>query len=74
MSGINIHKGRTNSPCKGCDGHSETCRSACEKWKEWEKVHAQERAAINKKKHEYNLGFGAPYRTEKRFKEALHNK
>ena len=71
MKGISIHKGRTNSPCKDCNGHSETCRSNCQAWKDWEKVHEKERAEINKKKHEYSLGFGAPFRTEREWKNVV---
>jgi len=71
MKSISIHKGRTNSPCFECKDHSGTCRSGCEKWKEWEKVHAKEREAINKKKHEYSLGFGAPYRTDREWNNVV---
>ena len=61
------HKGRTASPCFDCDGHNETCHSTCEAYKEYEKIHAKERAEINKAKFEYNLGYGAPYRTDKEY-------
>lgn len=70
MSEINIHKGRTHSPCHKCTEHSETCRSGCEKWKEYEEIHKKERAEINKRRKLYNLGYGAPYRTEGQLRNA----
>lgn len=59
---------RTKSPCFGCKKRNETCRPACEEWKKYEEIHKKERAEIYKKKREYNLGFGAPYRSESKFK------
>lgn len=56
----------TKAPCKECDNHSDVCHAICLAYKEYEKIHKEERAAINKAKHKFNLGFGARWRTEKR--------
>lgn len=71
MKGISIHKGRTNSPCFKCEDHSQTCRANCKAWKDWETLHAKEREEINKRKREYSLGYGAPYRSEKEWKSII---
>lgn len=68
------HVGRTKSPCHGCEDRNAECHSSCEKYQEFYKIHAKERSEIHYNKKIDNLGFGAPYRTEKRFKEALHKR
>ena len=68
------HVGRTKSPCRGCQDRQAECHSSCEKYLEFYEIHNKERADAHHKKRLENLGFGAPYRTEKRFKEALRNK
>ena len=53
-STIRFRKGRTEPPCKAggidCIRREVGCRSECEAWKAWEKVHAQEIEEINRKK------------------------
>lgn len=57
--------GRTTAPCRYCDKHSAECHAKYEAYLEFEKIHAKERQEIHKKKHKYNLGFGARWRSEK---------
>ena len=59
------HVGRTQSPCYGCHDRSAECHSSCEKYKQFEQIHAKERREIHQKKHQENLAYGAPYRTER---------
>jgi len=62
------HQGRTKSPCKGCADRSPECHAKCEKYAEYNRIHAQEAKDIHKKRREFYLGFGAQYRSDKEFK------
>lgn len=68
------HVGRTQSPCRGCQDRRGECHASCEKYQEFVEIHTKERSEINTKKHHWNLGYGAPYRIERKFKEAIHKK
>lgn len=59
------HIGRTQSPCRGCADRSPECHASCQKYTEFEAIHADERKEINKKKYMEALSYGAPYRTDK---------
>ena len=59
------HVGRTKSPCHGCSERSAECHAKCDAYKEFEKIHAQERSEIHFKRHQEALAYGAPYRTDK---------
>ena len=63
------HQGRTKSPCQGCSDRSSECHAKCEKYAEYSKTHMKEVRDIHKKKREYNLGFGAPFKTDRKFKQ-----
>lgn len=63
-NGVEYFEGRTKAPCMHCKPH-EGCHATCEAYKEFERIHAEERRQIHYNKHKYNLGFGARWRTEK---------
>lgn len=63
------HIGRTKSPCHGCQYHDGECHAKCKDYAAFVEIHAKEREEIHKRKRLYNLGYGAPYRTERQ----LHN-
>ena len=65
------HYGRTESPCHECEHHSEICHSICPRYKRFEKIHAEERAEIHKKKHIESLGYGAGFRTEREWRNTF---
>ena len=47
----------TTAPCygngEGCPRRCVGCRADCEDWKAWEKIHAEEKAAADRARHEY---------------------
>ena len=56
MTGIN-HRGRTKSPCHGCDDRSVGCHGECEKYEEYKKTHIAEVRQISRNKHEANITY-----------------
>lgn len=68
-NGMDCFHGRTKAPCRDCPKHSETCHATCEAYKEFERIHAEERKTINSNKHKYYLGFGARWRSEKELEQ-----
>lgn len=62
--GPEYFEGRTKAPCMNCKPR-EGCHATCEAYKEFERIHAEERRQIHNNKHKYNLGFGARWRSEK---------
>lgn len=64
-NGMPFSEGRTKSPCMTCEKHSETCRRGCEPYKEFVKIHEEERRQIHQNRHKYMLGYGAKYRSER---------
>ena len=73
MKSINIKQGRTEAPCKECNGHSETCHFDCKAYLDYLDIHKKERAEYNKRKHQENLSYGAPYRTKKQMDNIKSN-
>jgi len=66
-NGVEYFEGRTKAPCMNCKPH-EGCHATCEAYKEFERIHAEERRQIHLAKHKHNLGYGAPFRSEKQLK------
>ena len=48
----------TNSPCYKCDTRNATCRIGCTGYKEWERLHLEEKEKIRKAEREARR-FGA---------------
>ena len=69
----NLQQGRTKSPCHGCEQRSAECHGICEEYLEFVEVHDKERSEINYQKHLDNLGYGAPYRTNKQLRNLQSN-
>lgn len=67
------HAGRTKSPCRFCEDRDSDCHANCEKYIEFSKIHEKERTKIHKEKHKESLGYGAPYRTERKLKNDIRN-
>ena len=64
-NGVEYFEGRTKAPCMNCQEHDEACHATCEAYKEFERIHAEERRQIHHNKFKQSLGFGARWRTEK---------
>lgn len=62
--GPEYFEGRTKAPCMNCKPH-EGCHATCEAYKEFERIHAEERRQIHHNRFKQSLGFGARWRSEK---------
>ena len=63
------HIGRTKAPCRGCEDRVAGCHATCERFKEYEKIHAEEKTKIYEEKRRVTH-YSVMYRSNKEFAAA----